>query len=103
MTPLFEECKRKRNQPVKKSVVAQPIISQDFASRGQVDLIDIKPIAHTKCKYINYKLIITYQNKLTKFSVLRHLDCKYASKIVHQLEMVFLLFGIPTIIQSNKG
>ena len=81
-----------------KGVVMRPILSKDFSSRGQVDLIDIQSMAH-----MNYKWIIVYQDHLNKFCVLRSLTSKRAAKVSYQLMDVFVLFGPPTILQSDNG
>ena len=77
-----------------KGVVVRPIISKDISSRGQVDLIDMQSMAH---------MIMVYQDHLTKFWVLRSLTSKHAAEVAYQLKDVFLLFGAPTILQSNNG
>ena len=94
---LCEEC-QKRKRPTTKGVVVRPILSKDFSSRGQVDLIDMQSMAHT-----NYKWIMVYQDHLTKLCVLRSLTSKRAAEVAYQLMDVFLLFGAPTIPQSDNG
>ena len=81
-----------------KGVVVRPILSKDFSSRGQVNLIDMQSMAH-----MGYKWIMVYQDHLTKFCVLRSLTSKRAAEVAYQLMDVFLLFGIPTILQSDNG
>ena len=76
-----------------KGVVVRPILSKDFSSRGQVDLIDMQSMAH-----MGYKWIMVYQDHLTKFCVLRSLTSKRAAEVAYQLMDVFLLFGAPTIL-----
>ena len=51
----------------------------------------------------NYKWIMVYQDHLTKFCVLRSLTSKRAAEVAYQLMAVFLLFGAPTILQSDTG
>ena len=46
---------------------------------------------------------MVYQDHLTKFCVLRFLTSKHAAKVAYQLMDVFLLFGAPTILQSDNG
>ena len=72
---LCEECQKKRKWPTTKGVVVRPILSKDFSSRGQVDLIDMQSMAH-----INYKWIMVYQDHLTTFCVLRYLTSKRAAE-----------------------
>ena len=81
-----------------KGVVVRPILSRDFSSRGQVDLIDMQSHAH-----MNYKWIMVYEDHLTKFCVLRSLTSKRPAEIAYQEMDVFLLFGAPTILQSDNG
>ena len=83
---------------MKKGVVVRPILAKDFSSRGQVNLIDMQSMAH-----MGYKWIMVYQDHLTKFCVLRSLTSKRAAEVAYQLMDVFLLFGIPTILQSDNG
>ena len=47
---LCEECQKIRKRPMTNGVVVWPILSKDFASRGQVDLMDMQSMAH-----MNYK------------------------------------------------
>ena len=95
---LCEECQKKRKRPTTKGVVVRPILSKDFSSRGQVELIDMQSMAH-----MNYKWIMVYQDHLTKFGVLRYLTSKCAAEVAYQLMDVFLLFGAPTILKSDNG
>lgn len=93
-----EECQKKRKRPRTKGVVVRPILTKEFASRGQVDLIDMQSMAQN-----SFKWIMVYQDHLTKFVVLRPLTCKRAAAVAHQLLDIFLLFGAPSILQSDNG
>lgn len=95
---LCKECQKKTKRPMTKGIVVRPILTKDFASRGQVDLIDMQSMEH-----LNYKWIMVYQDHLTKFCVLRSLTSKRAFEVAHQLVDVFLLFGAPAILQSDNG
>ena len=44
---LCTECQKKRKRASTKGVVVKPILSKDFGSRTQVDLIDMQ--MHTRC------------------------------------------------------
>jgi hypothetical protein len=44
---LCEECQKKRKRPMTKGVVVRPILSKEFSSRGQVDLIDMQSLAQS--------------------------------------------------------
>ncbi|KAG1682661.1 KRAB-A domain-containing protein 2 [Nymphon striatum] len=95
---LCIHCQRKRKRPTTKGVVVRPILSKDFTSRGQVDLVDMKSLPQGA-----YKWILVYQDHLTKFCVLRPLTSKRAAEVAYQLMDIFLLFGAPQILQSDNG
>ena len=63
-----------------------------------MDLIDFQSQADGE-----FKFILVYQDHLTKFVILRSLKTKQASEVVEQLLDLFLLFGAPSILQSNNG
>ncbi|XP_041357602.1 KRAB-A domain-containing protein 2-like [Gigantopelta aegis] len=90
------ECQRKRKQTATKGIVVKPILSKDFSSRAQVDLIDMQ----SKCQG-QHKWIMVYQDHLTKFCILRPL--KRASEVAYQLLDIYLLLGSPSILQSDNG
>ena len=46
---------------------------------------------------------MVYQDHLTKFCVLRALTTKRAAEVAYQLIDIFILFGAPTILQSDNG
>ncbi|XP_068209297.1 KRAB-A domain-containing protein 2-like [Palaemon carinicauda] len=81
-----------------KGVVVKPILSTEFSSRGQVDLIDMQSMS-----YRTFKWIMVYQDHLTKFCVLRPLTSKRAAEVAFQLADIFLLLGAPVILQSDNG
>ena len=93
-----QECQKKRKRPKTQGVVVQPILTKEFASRGQVDLIDMQSMAQN-----SYKWIFVYQDHLTKFVVLRALTSKRAAEVAHHLLDIFLLLGAPSILQSDNG
>ena len=95
---LCEECQKKRKRPMTKGVVVRPILTKEFSSRGQVDLIDMQSMPHSQNKWI-----LVYQDHLTKFCVLRPLTTKRAAEVAFQLIDIFLLFGAPAILQSDNG
>ena len=49
---LCEECQKKMTRSVTKGVVVRPILSHEFNSRGQVDLIDMQSMVNKACKRI---------------------------------------------------
>ena len=91
-------CQQKTKRPVTKGVVVKPILSKDFGSRSQVDLIDMQSSPQAQ-----FKWIMVYQCHLTKFVILRPLTSKRAAEVAFQLLDIFLLFGAPAILQSDNG
>ncbi|XP_041346801.1 KRAB-A domain-containing protein 2-like [Gigantopelta aegis] len=92
------ECQRKRKRTTTKGIVVKPILSKDFSSRAQVDLIDMQSMCHGQ-----HKWIMVYQDHLTKFCILRPLTSKHASEVAYQLLDIYLLQGAPSILQSDNG
>ncbi|XP_060848294.1 KRAB-A domain-containing protein 2-like isoform X2 [Rhopalosiphum padi] len=92
-----EPCQQKQKGS-KKGVVVKPIISPDFNSRCQVDLIDFQ--SHPDGKF---KFIMVYQDHLTKFVVLKPLEFKRAEEVAYNIIDIFTLLGAPTILQSDNG
>ena len=90
--------KQKRKRPITKDVVIGPILSKDFAFKGQVNLTDMQSIPH-----MNYKLIMVYQDHLTKLCVLRPFVSKRTSEVAYQVMDVFLLFGAHTVLQFDNS
>ena len=95
---LCVECLKKRKRSAVKGVVVRPILSADYGSRAQVDLIDMQSMPNGQ-----YKWIMVYQDHLTKFCVLRPLNTKRAAEVAYQLMDIFLLLGAPQILQSDNG
>ena len=91
-------CQEKRKRPKTTGVVVKPILSREFNSRGQVDLIDMQSAPQGR-----FKWIMVYQCHLTKFVILRPLSSKRAAEVAFQLLDIFLLFGAPAILQSDNG
>lgn len=92
------QCQEKKKRPICKGVVVRPILTKEFASRGQVDLVDMQSLPRGDCKWI-----LNYQDHLTKFCVLRALSSKRAAEVAYHLTDIFLLFGAPSILQSDNG
>jgi Integrase zinc binding domain len=92
-----EPCQQKQKGS-KKGIVVKPIISSDFNSRCQVDLIDFQ--SHPDGKF---KFIMVYQDHLTKFVVLKPLEFKRAEEVAYNIIDIFTLLGAPTILQSDNG
>ena len=79
-------------------MVVKPILSKEFNSRGQVDLMDFQSNSDG-----NYKFLMVYQDHLTKLCNIRALTSKHASEVTFNLIEVFTLFGAPHILQSDNG
>jgi len=88
--------KRKRNKTA--GIVVKPLLSSEFNSRRQVDLVDMQSLPQGQ-----FKWIMLYQCHLTKFVILRALTSKRAAEVAFQLLDIFLLFGAPAILQSDNG
>ena len=88
----------KKKRPSNTGVVASTIMSLEFNSCGQVDLIYRQSAPQGQ-----FKWIIVYRCQLTRFVLVRPLSCKRAPTIAFQLLYILLLFGIPAIVQSDNG
>ncbi|XP_045448769.1 KRAB-A domain-containing protein 2-like [Melitaea cinxia] len=67
-------------------------------SRCQVDLIDFQTQPDG-----NFKFIMVYQDYLTKFVLLRALQCKRAAEAAYHLNDIFVTIGAPCILQSDNA
>jgi hypothetical protein len=67
-------------------------------SRCQVDLIDTQPEPDQ-----DYRLIMNYQEHLTKFTILRPLKSKTAEEVAYQLMDIFYMFAVPFILESENS
>ena len=88
----------KNKRPKTTGVVIRPILSQDFGSRSQVDLIDMQSSTQP-----HYNWIMVYQCHLTKFCILRPLTSKRAAEVAFQLVDICLLLGALSILQDDNG
>ena len=73
-----QECQLQKSLRSLKNIITHPIRSPDFASRGQVDLIDIQASNEVN---LPYKFLLVYQDHLTKFIVLRPPERKTAEEV----------------------
>uniref|UniRef100_A0AC34FXC6 Integrase catalytic domain-containing protein n=1 Tax=Panagrolaimus sp. ES5 TaxID=591445 RepID=A0AC34FXC6_9BILA len=86
---------------LKKSIfflVVKPILSKEFNSRCQLDLIDLQ----SKRDGI-YGHVFVYQDHLIKYVLLRPLPQKSAVAVEKVLRQVFCDFGPPDILQTDNG
>ncbi|XP_068238536.1 KRAB-A domain-containing protein 2-like [Palaemon carinicauda] len=74
------------NRPKTKGVLVCPILTEDFNSRCQVDLIDMQSSPQAQ-----YKWIMVYQCHLTKFVILRLLMSKRTAEVAFQLLDIFFI------------
>ena len=95
---LCTECLNKRKRPTTTGTVVHPIVTNEFNSRAQVDLVDMQAMPHGQ-----YKWIMVYQDHLTKYCLLRPLSSKRASEVAYHLLDIFLTLGAPHILQSDNG
>ena len=51
----------------------------------------------------DFKFVMVYQDHLTKFVVLRALKTKTSEEVAYNLVDIFMLFGAPSILQSDNG
>ena len=93
-----QECQKKRKRPRTQGVVVRPILTKEYASRAQIDLIDMQSMTRN-----SFSWILVYQDHLTKFVILRPLTSKCAAEVAHHLLDIFLLVGAPAILQSDNG
>ncbi|XP_064112756.1 KRAB-A domain-containing protein 2-like [Macrobrachium nipponense] len=83
---LCIDCQRTRKRPTTKGTVVRPILTKNFGSRSQVDLVDMQAM-----KQGNYKWIMVYQDHLTKFCVLRPLTSKRAAEVACWIFFFYLV------------
>ena len=83
---------------MKKSVVVKPIVSNEFNSRCQVDLIDMQSQPDGE-----YNFILDYQDHLIKFCTLRPLKCKTKEAVAEEHTSIFSTMDAPYILQSDNG
>ena len=94
------ECQLQKCKKTVKSTVTRPIRTSDFASRGQVDLIDLQTTDEVN---IPFNFLMVYQDHINKVIVLRPLRHKSAQEVVDNLVEIFCLLGAPHILQSDNG
>ncbi|KAE8739593.1 hypothetical protein FOCC_FOCC014909 [Frankliniella occidentalis] len=66
--------------------------------RMQIDLVDMQTMADGEWKWI-----LVCQDHLTKFIHLRPLKSKRAIEVAEHVLSIFLVFGAPTVPQSDNG
>ena len=91
-------CQEKRKCPKTTGVVVKPILSSEFNSCGQIDLVDMQSSPQGQ-----FKSMMVYQCHLTKFVILRPLSSKRSAEVTFQLLDIFLLFGAPAILRVTTA
>ena len=94
---LCELCQQMKKK-IKKGLVVKPMISAEFNSRCQIDLIDFHPQPDGDFKYV-----LNYQDHLTEFVILRPLKTKTAVAVAYEVLNIFLLFGAQFMLQRDNG
>ncbi|XP_045471794.1 KRAB-A domain-containing protein 2-like [Harmonia axyridis] len=94
---LCEQCQGKKKIK-KKGLVVAPILSDHMNSRCRVNLIDMQSKPDR-----DYRLILNYQDHLTKFTILKPLKSKTAEEVAYVVVDIFCMFGAPFILQSDNG
>lgn len=94
---LCKTCQLKQNNP-RKGLVVKPMVHSNMNDRCQIDLIDMQSNPDGV-----FKFILVYQDHLTKFCILRPLQCKTAVEVAKHVLDIFCIFGAPSIIQSDNG
>ena len=79
-----QECQKKRKHPMTKGVVVRPILTNDFSSRAQIDLIDMQSMVQN-----SFKWILVYHDPLTKFVILYGITSKRVAEVAHHLLDIF--------------
>lgn len=90
-TPIF-----RNKAPLK------PITSRKIMERHQIDLVDMQTIAaeyEGKC----YRYILSVLDCFSRYLWLRPITNKASKTIAQELEKIYLEFGPPSILQSDRG
>ena len=100
VTAFLEQCPtcatKKRVQ--RKGLTVKPMVFKQFNDRVRTDLIDMQTMADGEWKWI-----LVVQDHLTKFVHLRPLKSKRAVEVAENVLDIFLVFGAPSVIQSDNG
>jgi len=94
---LCEQCQLKKKTP-KRGLFVRPILSHYMNSHCQVDLIGMQSEPEGY-----YRLVMNYQDHLTKFTFHRPLNSKTAEEVAYQLMDIFCMFGAQFLPQSDNG
>jgi len=95
-----ETCPRCIERKDRKTSVAghQPILTSDFGTRGQIDLIDFQNSPDGE-----FKFLLTYIDHGTKIAFSTAMTSKRATAVARVLLDMFTIIGPPSILQSDNG
>ncbi|CAF4781538.1 unnamed protein product [Rotaria socialis] len=93
---MRDACQIRRSLP--KTPCGKPIISIEFLTRLQVDLIDMRSV-----QYNGFNFIMHVKDHFTKLSWLFSLSSKEARHVAFNLKNIFYTFGPPKILKSDNG
>ncbi|RZB40243.1 hypothetical protein BDFB_001407 [Asbolus verrucosus] len=94
---LCKYCMKKHKRE-KKEVLEKPTCSNELNSVCQLDLIDFQSHPDNE-----FKFIMVYQEKWTKFCILKPLKSNQVDEVANNLIDIFTTMGAPVLLQSNKG
>ncbi|XP_066960726.1 KRAB-A domain-containing protein 2-like [Macrobrachium rosenbergii] len=83
---LCVQCEKKRKRCATKGVTVKPILSKDYGSRSQVDLVDMQSCAKGK-----HKWIMVYQDHLTKSPQILQSDngSEFTALVISELKLLW--------------
>lgn len=82
----------------KRGLTVKPMVFHQMNDRWQIDLVDMQSAADGE-----FRWIFVCQDHLTKFIHLRALTSKRAVEVAEHLLEIMLVFGAPSILQSDNG
>lgn len=88
----------KKKRTKRRGLVVRPMVFNQLNDRMQIDLVDMQTMADGEWKWI-----LVCQDHLTKFIHLRPLKSKRAIEVAEHVLSIFLVFGAPTVLQSDNG
>lgn len=98
---LCVPCRQKRksgHKSITTTTTTKPMLFCSLSSRCQVDLIDYQSRPDG-----DYKFVLVYEDRATKFVVLKPLASRRADEVAYRLLDVFALLGAPSVLQSGDG
>lgn len=96
-------CNRKAVKSKPHKGARNPIRSQSFRDRFQVDLIDMQSQPATHYSGVTMKYIMTVKDHASRFVVLVPLPNKKGATIAAELEFVFSIIGYPIVHHTDNA